>query len=304
MSKQAGPPMHGLSHVTKSYRARFLQLVGSAPLQRDVLRRHQECDQDKEISMKTRFPTLLVLATSFFAVSCTASPGAKEQTTMSATLQDHTVAFRDPALTDIANAIAQGDVARIKALAPIVDLAAHGDQQVTLLEWAIWNEQPRALQALLDAGADPSLPGMDQETVVHMAAMAKDPDYLKILLQHKAPIDVVSARAGWTPLFRAVQSKRDAQIGLLLDAGADVQRVDHTGNSLLHLAAQSGAASPAVLQLLKAGVDPTLRNAQQKTFQAYFFTTPDRLLNASGQQVRSDVRAWLSAHNIPVESSR
>ncbi|WP_193750227.1 ankyrin repeat domain-containing protein [Xanthomonas euvesicatoria] len=269
-----------------------------------MLQCHQECDQEKEISMQPRFPALLVLATSFFAVSCTASPGAKEQTTMSATLQDHTVAFRDPALTDIAQAIAHGDVARLKALAPTVDLAAHGDQNVTLLEWAIWNEQPRALAALLDAGADPSLPGMDQETVVHMAAMAQDPQYLQILLQHKAPIDVVSARAGWTPLFRAVQSKRDAQIDLLIKAGADVQRVDHTGNSLLHLAAQSGAASPAVLALLKAGVDPTVRNAQQKTFQAYFFTTPDRLLNASGQQVRSDVRAWLNVHNIPVESSR
>ncbi|APP82453.1 ankyrin repeat domain-containing protein [Xanthomonas hortorum] len=254
--------------------------------------------------MQPRFPALLVLATSFLAVSCTASPGAKEQTTMSATLQDHTVAFRDPSLTDIAKAIAHGDVARISALAPTVDLAAHGDQNVTLLEWAIWNEQPRALAALLDAGADPSLPGMDQETVVHMAAMAQDPEYLKVLLQHRAPIDVVSARAGWTPLFRAVQSKRDAQIGLLIEAGADVQRVDHTGNSVLHLAAQSGAASPAVLQLLNAGVDPALRNAQQKTFQAYFFTTPDRLLNAAGQQVRSEVRAWLSAHNIPVESSR
>ncbi|MCD0247449.1 ankyrin repeat domain-containing protein [Xanthomonas melonis] len=254
--------------------------------------------------MQTRFPTLLVLATSFFAVSCTASAGAKEQTNMSATLQDHTVAFRDPRLTDIAGAIAQGDVARIKALAPTVDLAAHGDQHVTLLEWAIWNEQPRALDALLAAGADPALPGMDQETVVHMAAMAQDPEYLKILLQHKAPIDVVSARAGWTPLFRAVQSKRDAQIDLLLDAGADARRVDHTGNSLLHVAAQSSAANPAVLRLLEAGVDPALRNAQQKTFQAYFFTTPDRLLNAGRQQVSSDVRAWLNAHDIPVESSR
>ena len=133
--------------------------------------------------MQTRFPTLLVLATSFFAVSCTASPGAKEQTTMSATLQDHAVAFRDPGLTDIANAIAHGDIERIKTLAPTVDLAAHSDQNVTLLEWAIWNEQPRALDALLDAGADPALPGMDQETVVHMAAMAQDPRYLKILRQ-------------------------------------------------------------------------------------------------------------------------
>lgn len=160
--------------------------------------------------MQPRLPALLALATSFLAVSCTASPGAKAQTTMSATLQHHTLALRVPRLTDIAKAIAHGDVARIGALAPTIDLAALGDQNVTLLEWAIWNEQPRALAALLDAGADPSLPGMDQETVVHMAAMAQDPEYLKVLLQHKAPIDVVSARAGWTPLFGAVQSKRDA----------------------------------------------------------------------------------------------
>ncbi|AEQ95709.1 phospholipase A1 [Xanthomonas oryzae pv. oryzicola BLS256] len=93
-------------HAKKSHRKRFLQLLASAPLRRDLPQRRQECDQQKEISMQPRFPALRVLATSFFAVSCTASPAAKEQTTMSATLQDHTVAFRDPALTNIAKAIA------------------------------------------------------------------------------------------------------------------------------------------------------------------------------------------------------
>ncbi|MBO9830656.1 ankyrin repeat domain-containing protein [Xanthomonas sp. A2111] len=255
--------------------------------------------------MRTPVPALIALATSlFFSIGCAAQPGAQEHSAMSATLQDHSVAFRDPALADIAAAIARGDVARIAALAPSTDLSAHGDQNVTLLEWAIWNEQPRALAALLDAGADPSLPGMDQETVVHMAAMAKDPQYLQLLLQHGAPVDPVSARANWTPLFRAVQSKRDAQIEMLLKAGADPKRVDATGNSVLHLAAQSSAGNPWVPKLLQAGVDPSLRNAQGKTFQAYFFNTPERLLNANAQQVRNDVRAWLSAHAIPLEASR
>ncbi|OAX55531.1 ankyrin repeat domain-containing protein [Xanthomonas graminis] len=255
--------------------------------------------------MRKQFPALIALATSMsISVSCAAPPGAKEQSAMSATLQDHSVAFRDPQLADIAAAVARGDAARIAALAPGVDLSAHGDQNVTLLEYAIWHEQPRALGALLDAGANPAEPGMDQETVVHMAAMAKDPHYLKLLLQHGAPVDPVSARGHWTPLFRALQSKRDEQIQLLLQAGADPHRVDASGNSLLHLAAQSSAGNPWVLKLLKAGVDPGLRNAQHKTFQAYFFATPERLLNSTAQQTRAAVRDWLSAHAIPLEATR
>jgi ankyrin repeat protein len=215
--------------------------------------------------MRKQFPALIALATSMsIPVSCAAPPGAKEQSAMSATLQDHSVAFRDPQLADIAAAVARGDAARIAALAPGVDLSAHGDQNITLLEYAIWHEQPRALGALLDAGANPAELGMDQETVVHMAAMAKDPHYLKLLLQHGAPVDPVSARGHWTPLFRALQSRRDEQIQLLLQASADPHRVDASGNSLLHLAAQSSAGNPWVLKLLQAGVDPGLpvRSAQ------------------------------------------
>jgi hypothetical protein len=85
---------------------------------------------------------------------------------------------------------------------------------------------------------------------------------------------------------------------------ADPHRVDASGNSLLHLAAQSSAGNPWVLKLLQAGVDPGLRNAQQKTFQAYFFATPERLLNSTAQQHRAAVRDWLSAHAIPLEATR
>ncbi|MEH3061661.1 MAG: ankyrin repeat domain-containing protein [Methylobacterium radiotolerans] len=145
------------------------------------------------------------------------------------------------------------------------------------------------------------MPGLDQETALHMAAMVEDPTYLEILLRHGAPVDPVSPRGQWTPLFRAVQNRREAQIALLLRAGADLNRIDATGNSLLHVAAQVGAANPWVLRLLEAGVDPTLRNAQQKTFQPYFLTTPERLLNASGRETRAAVRAWLARSGIPAD---
>ena len=217
---------------------------------------------------------------------------------------DHSGAFEASPLAAIATAVARGDVARIAALAPGLDLSVRGGRNLTLLEWAIWNARPRAVSALLDAGADPSVPGLDQETALHMAAMVEDPTYLEILLRHGAPVDPVSPRGQLTPLFRAVQNRREAQIALLLRAGADLNRIDATGNSLLHVAAQVGAANPWVLRLLEAGIDPTLRNAQQNTFQPYFFTTPERLLNASGRETRAAVRAWLARSGIPADQER
>src|SRR3546814_11617034 len=78
---------------------------------------------------------------------------------------------------------------------------------------------------------------MDQETVAHMAAMVNDARYLQVLIDQGAPIDLVGARGGRTPIFRAVENRRDAQFDLLVEAGADIRRTDSMGNSLLHVAA-------------------------------------------------------------------
>src|SRR3546814_19339784 len=116
------------------------------------------------------------------------------------------------------------DVCSSALLAPAPDLSARGEDHVTLLEWAIWNQQPDSLSALLEAGADPAAPGMDQETMAHMAAMVDDPRYLQVLIAHGAPIDLVGARGSRTPIFRTVESRRDAQFDLLVQAGADITR--------------------------------------------------------------------------------
>src|SRR3546814_16334664 len=82
---------------------------------------------------------------------------------------------------------------------------------------------------------------MDQETVAHMAAMVDDPRYLQVLIAHGAPIDLVGARGSRPPIFRTVESRRDAQFDLLVPAGADIHRTDSMGNSLLHVAAPANA---------------------------------------------------------------
>jgi ankyrin repeat protein len=251
--------------------------------------------------MRKHVPALAALATSLLMVSCAADPvGAKEQTSMSAAIKDPTLPFHDPAIAPLAEAVAEGNLARIRALAPSTNLAARGDDDVTLLEWAIWNKEPASLSALLEAGADPAAPGMDSETVAHMAAMADDPQYLQLLIAHDAPVDLVSARGGRTPIFRAVQSRRNAQFDLLVKAGADIRRADSMGNSLLHVAAQVNDAD-RVLQLLQLGVDPKAANSRGDTFQAALFSGSDARLNAAGRQSRQQVRDWLATHGIATQ---
>lgn len=217
-----------------------------------------------------------------------------------AALQERALPFADPAVVPLAEAIAAGDPGRIRALAATTDLSVRGKDGVTLLEWAVWNERPDALAALLEAGADASLPGMDQETVAHMAAMAEDPKYLEVLIAHGAPVDIVSPRGGWTPIFRAVQGRRDAQVELLVQAGADLHRTDAMGNTLLHVAANVNDAA-RVLQLLEAGVDPGVANARGQTFRAALFAGSDARLNAEGRAARQKVRDWLAARGLAQE---
>ncbi|HVI57424.1 MAG TPA: ankyrin repeat domain-containing protein [Luteimonas sp.] len=250
--------------------------------------------------MRKHAPVLAALATSMLMVSCAADPaGAKEQTTMSAATQGASaMPFHDPAIVPLAEAVARGDVARIRALAPATDLSAHGEDDVTLLEWAIWSQKPAALAALLEAGADATVLGMDHETVAHMAAMVNDPEYLQVLIDHGAPVDIPRRGLNWSPIFRAVESGRDAQVDMLIAAGVDLHRTDSMGDSLLHLAADINDAH-RVLQLLEAGVDPRQTNHSGATFQASLFAGSDARLNAKGKADRQKVREWLAAHGVP-----
>jgi ankyrin repeat protein len=251
--------------------------------------------------MRKHVPALAALATSILMVSCAADPaGAREQASMSAAIKDSALPFHDPAIVPLAEAVARGDTARIRALAPSTDLSARGEDDVTLLEWAIWNQQPASLSALLEAGADPAAPGMDQETVAHMAAMVNDAQYLQVLIDKGAPVDLVGARGGRTPIFRTVENRRDAQFDLLVEAGADIHRTDSMGNSLLHVAAQVNDAD-RVLQLLELGADPDAANSRGDTFQSSLFSGSDARLNAAGRISRQQVRDWLAAHGIAVQ---
>lgn len=244
----------------------------------------------------------------FVIAVCAASAAcAREKHAMPATAEIHRVdihhIFPDPRAAELADAVAEGDDARIRDLATGIDLAYRGDKQVTFLQWALLNKRLDSLKALLAAGADPLQPGMDGDTVVHTAAMANDPVYLAELLARKVDPNVANAVTGAGPLRSALMGERAEQFHALLAAGADPDRADRMGNTPLHVAGQINEPARA-LELLEAGADPMARNAQGVTFQRYLFMTRAALLNAETRRQREAVEAWLKAHGIAIEDAR
>ena len=222
---------------------------------------------------------------------------------MSIDAADARIVFTDPRAAELAEAVANGDTARIRDLSTGMDLSIRGDKQVTLLQWALLNRSIAGMKALLDAGADPVQAGMDNDTVVHMAAMANDAAYLSELLTRGVNPNVRNPESGAGPLRAALMGERDEQFRALLAAGADPDLADRLGNTPLHVAGQINEPERA-LDLLNAGADPMARNAQGVTFQRYLFMTRAALLNVETRRSREAVEAWLVAHNIPLEGAR
>lgn len=210
--------------------------------------------------------------------------------------------FPDPRAADLAEALVDGDPGKVRALAATSDLAVHGDQRITLLQWALLNRNLEGMQALLDAGADPAQPGMDGDTVVHFAAMFDDPRFLEALLARGVDPDTANGDTGAVPLRSTLVADRETQFRMLLSAGADPDRADLIGNTPLHVAGLVNQPQ-RVLALLDAGADPARRNAQDVTFQRYLFMPRPDLLEAEASRAWESVLSWLFAHDIPLDTA-
>lgn len=211
--------------------------------------------------------------------------------------------FSGPQTVALASAAADGDAGRVRELvAGGADPDAHGDKGVTLLEWALLNQSPDGLKALLDVGADPAAGGIGGATVMHMAAKASNPTYLRILLEHGASPDIRHTVTRAPVLEAALMNPDPAAFELLLAHHADPDLADRLGNTPLHVAAQVHRAG-CVLELLEAGANPALRNQRGDTFQAYFNMPPTGGFNARAQEQRGKVHDWLREHGFAVQDN-
>ncbi|WP_158601688.1 ankyrin repeat domain-containing protein [Solilutibacter pythonis] len=208
--------------------------------------------------------------------------------------------FLQPAVAELARAVAKGDEVAIRRLAPQADLNAQGRDGVTLLEWAVLNKRPGSLKALLEVGANPSQQGLDGETVIHLAAQADDLVYLQTLLKAGADANALS-RSQTNALVSALDAARKDHLSMLLEAGAKPDQANLVGYTPLHAAAMLRDYD-SVLVLLKHGADPRARSKNGATFQSFVFPDAKRVpLNAKAKEGQREIRAWLLANGVEAE---
>lgn len=201
----------------------------------------------------------------------------------------------DTGMAGLAGAVRSGDTDEVKRLAPAVDLNARGDQDVTLLQWAILSDSLAAFDALLDAGADPHGTGIDGESPVHTAAFARNPAFLDTLVKRGANVSIPAASGGHGPLLTALMAGNEDHAAMLLRAGADPDQADEMGDTPLHATGQMGTARLA-LMLLEAGANPGVRNARGATFDEYLFDRPDAAVTPEAERDRRRIRQLLASH--------
>ncbi|KAF5686273.1 hypothetical protein FCIRC_2991 [Fusarium circinatum] len=118
------------------------------------------------------------------------------------------------------------------------------------------------VQALVSNGA--SVEGQDSAglTALHHAARSGFKDGLSLVIGRSLDLDITDKR-GYTAVHHAVNGNgaRTGVIGLLQEAGADLEVQDHAGLTPLMLAVHLGSPS-MTRQLISQGVDRHLRNTQ------------------------------------------
>ncbi len=94
---------------------------------------------------------------------------------------------------------------------------------------------------LLDAGADPNVTSQyNSESLLSRAIESQNTELVTLLLSKGADINAADANSGYTPLMRAVMNGSKDMVTLLLDKGADVSVKNHSGETVLSIAARYG----------------------------------------------------------------
>lgn len=197
----------------------------------------------------------------------------------------------DP-MQEMLAALREKDEARVRALLgkhPGV-ANAPGPGGVSLLTMAIYARASQVVDALLEAGVEPTIHeaaalgdtagvralatrdrtllashAPDGMTALHLAAHFGRRETAVALLNLGAdPAATMKNALANTPLHAAAAGGRDALVELLVQAGAPIDARDGFGNTPLMVAAANGLVASVKL-LLARGADPSARNAEGKT---------------------------------------
>lgn len=111
-----------------------------------------------------------------------------------------------------------------------------------------------SVKELLDLGADPNILGqrLDVQTDVYpiyLAATNKFNDILRLLVEHKAKVDIITPYTS-TALYGAIVFKNQEGVEILLEGGADPNKINTNGYSPLAYAVQFSDKDSSILDAL------------------------------------------------------
>ncbi|BDU39410.1 ankyrin repeat domain-containing protein [Vibrio nigripulchritudo] len=161
-------------------------------------------------------------------------------------------AFFEGDMLNIAKAIKKKDGEVITKLGKAIeDIDAPGKHGMTLLGFAVNDENPVAIKALMALGADPSIELPELGSVAYHAMWRKSDEPLKALLE--SGMDPNLRDEEDTLIFNTPLLEESDAMKLLVEYGADVNARDSLGNTpVLHLVS---TAFDEVLYLLDHGAN-------------------------------------------------
>ena len=205
----------------------------------------------------SRYHSLLLLVLFFLASGCQSTQGL----TMSRT---HTAGelFSGPHL-ELARAIERNDMAALRHGAEGVDLTARGEQQMTLMWFALLQQNPNAVRTLVELGVHPSespLEGMPARTPLGAALMSDNTQYLEAMLDGGLSPNDVTEENETALLNKAVISGTLDHVKLLVERGADINYRSGNGRHSSAFDESTLGTKPEIaIYLLEQGAEPNIR---------------------------------------------
>lgn len=175
-------------------------------------------------------------------------------------------AFPDSRVAALARAACEGDRDRVGNLVRSgADPNGLGFQGVTPLLWAIRFENLAGIEALLEAGADPDLRPPDSFSATYAASTFDSPAMLRLLLSAGGDPNAADPGGRRTALNEAltvgIRCGQWDSFHLLLEAGADVNKVMGRRNTIARMAAALNQYDK-VLELLERGYSHDLESLE------------------------------------------
>jgi len=161
--------------------------------------------------------------------------------------------FPDEHVRALAKAAGKGRIKKIdKLVAQGVNVNSRGARNATPLFWAMQNL--KGFKKLLELGADPNVVFDDGGNIIVWAVTSKDKRFLELALEYGGNPNLISGQFNETPLFEAAGPHGKSKAVILLDAGANIDAQNLSGDTTLMVAAGLGQFD-LVYELLERGAD-------------------------------------------------